>query len=255
MKRWTVWCIAWALGGGCRGPGEGPLVVEPKFVSIGIVDDDPEVYALLGQAGITHSKDGSILYALLVPQEDADRALAILLRNRVGKSPFWFMTLREYGEFRALTEGIQGALRNAQHRLESGYLEHAIGAFTAAIRITPREPLYCVALVEGYLGRTKAFEKKGDTASAIAGLEEGIRLAAADQFVVQRLRARLDELRRWLEWVDMLLTMIWEQQADWEFDEFRSEWVRILMDGGKAAPSLFLGGGFQPKDLHQLVNC
>jgi hypothetical protein len=39
----------------------------------------------------------------------------------------------------------------------------------------------------------------------------------------------------WLEWVDTLLTMMWEPPVDGEFDEFRSEWVRVLLEGGKAA--------------------
>jgi hypothetical protein len=39
----------------------------------------------------------------------------------------------------------------------------------------------------------------------------------------------------WLEWVDLLVAMMWEPPEDWEFEEFRSEWVRVLLEGGKAA--------------------
>ena len=39
----------------------------------------------------------------------------------------------------------------------------------------------------------------------------------------------------WLEWLDMLLTMMWDPPDEWAFDEFRSEWVRVLLEGGKAA--------------------
>jgi hypothetical protein len=39
----------------------------------------------------------------------------------------------------------------------------------------------------------------------------------------------------WLEWVDMLLTMMWDPPVDWDFEEFRSEWVRVLLEGGKSA--------------------
>ena len=39
----------------------------------------------------------------------------------------------------------------------------------------------------------------------------------------------------WLEWIDLLLEGQWERPADWDWEEFRSDWMRDLFHSGKEA--------------------
>ena len=87
-------CAAFICGSmSCSSSSTGTS--QEQWVTIGVVDDSPDLYALLEAAGVKHVEDGSVIYDLLVPESDAERATELLMEHRVGKSLWWFRNLKE----------------------------------------------------------------------------------------------------------------------------------------------------------------